>query len=362
VALKVGDGFDHYSTLADLQARSGALQWSDIDAAGLSFVTGRGGYGYAVSLSASASGGAQMGGSFNANYASAFVGCALQVQPYGLAYVDFQVVDYIGGSAQLTFRCLIDGGAIVAYLGDPAFGSTTILATSPPNAFSPYIWERYEINAGIGAAGSFDFHVQGSSVFGGGVSGVNTEATGNAFFNGFRVRCSNIAEGLIEPGVYIDDFTLNDGTTGPGTYPLNGFLGDCAYRTVFTTANHSVQWTPLTSQNYVEVGEVAFDRDTSYNYATTVGNTDLFTFGSLPTTTSAVFGVQITGGYRKLDASGQTIVQILDSGGTMQNGTAWAMSLDWAFYTDLAVLDPSTSATWTPTAVNALIAGYKLNS
>jgi hypothetical protein len=360
MALKIFDGFDHYATQADLQARVGGLQWSDVTPGTVTFVTGRGGYGYAIALQASVSGGSQMGGSLNANYASGFLGIALQIQPVALAYVDFQVMDYVGGAAQLTFRCNVDSGTIVAYRGDPISGGT-VLATSPPNAFSPYVWAKYEASAVISSSGSFDFHIQGNSIFGG-ISGVNTQNTSNSFFNGLRVRTSGIGAGLVANAVYIDDFNFNDSTTGPGTYPLNGFIGDCATRTLFTAANSSVQWTTLANTNHVEVGEYQFDRDTSYNYATTVGDTDLFTFGSLPTTTSAVFGVQLTGGYRKQDASAQTIVNVFSSSGTVLNGNAWALSLDWAFYTDLSVLDPHTSATWTPAAVNALIGGYKLNS
>jgi hypothetical protein len=123
-----------------------------------------------------------------------------------------------------------------------------------------------------------------------------------------------------------------------------------------------VQWTPLAETNWQEVGETQFDGDTSYNYATTVGNTDLFTFGSLPTTVSVVYGVFVTGGYRKLDAGPETIVQKLVSSGSTASGSTMAMSLSYAFWTDLFVTDPHTGATWTPTSVNDIIAGYSLAS
>jgi hypothetical protein len=77
---------------------------------------------------------------------------------------------------------------------------------------------------------------------------------------------------------------------------------------------------------------------------------------------ATVFGVQTTGAYRKLDASAQTIIQSIKSGATSSNGATLSLSLSYAYYTDLFVVDPNTSATWTPAAVDALIAGYKLNS
>ena len=367
MALIVFEGFDHYRTQADMQARVGKLEWSDIANGPVEFVAGRGGYGYAAAMPGTSGGYSWIGGSFNANYATAIPAVAVQVQPVNMQFLDFMVMDYTaaapGGSpngssgvAQLTFRMLPSSGTILVYAGDPVSGGTLLKSTAP-NACSPYIWNKYEAKCLIDPSGSYDFHVNGNSVVSGTAA---TNTSGNSWLNGLRIR-----SGFAQSGPYaflMDDFNLNDTTTGGGTYPLNGFIGDCATRTEFTTANSSVQWTPLANQNWQEVGEVQFDRDTSYNYATTVGDTDLFTFGSLPTTTSVVFGVQLTGAYRKLDASAQTIVQVFSSSGTVINGSAWTMSLDWAFYTDLLVLDPHTSATWTPTAVNALLGGYKLNS
>ena len=372
MALVVFEGFDHYSTQADLQARVGALEWSDIYGGPVEFVAGRGGYGYAAAMPGTSGGYSWLGGSFNANYATAIAAIALQAQPVNLLYLDFMVMDYSSpapngspagssGFAQLTFRTFPASGTVLVYQGDPAVTgySTAPIYSTAPNAFSPYIWNKFEAKVTIATSGSFDFHVNGNSIAS--MTGVATNTSGNNWFNGLRCRAGyQGAAGSY--AFYIDDFNLNDTTTGAGTYPLNNFIGDCATRTVFTTGNSSVSWTPLTGTNWQEVGETQFDRDTSYNHATTVGNTDLFTFGSLPTTTSVVFGVQLTGAYRKLDASAQTIVQVFSSGGTVVNGSAWTMSLDWAFYTDLLVLDPHTTATWTPTAVDALLGGYKLNS
>lgn len=368
MALKVYDGFEKYNVQADMQARQGALEWSDISGGPVTFPVGRGGFGYAAAIEGNSGGYVWIGGSFSTNYSAANPAIAIQMQPVNAQYLDLMIMDYSSpapggsptgssGAAQLTFRCSMASGVILVYAGDPVAGAPLINQT-PPNAFSPYIWNKFEPLVTISSStGSYNLSINGTSV----VSGTaNTANTGNAWLNGVRYRLGFASLG--GNAFLLDDFNLNDTTSGPGTFPLNGFIGDCATRTVFTTANASVSWTPLTSQNYIEVGETKFDRDISYNYATTVGNADTFTFGSLSTNVAAIFGVQITGAYRKQDAGAQTIKQRMVSNGTTLDGAVQQLSLDWSYLTDLYTLDPHTSASWLVAAVNALNAGYVLNS
>jgi hypothetical protein len=346
-----------------MQARSqgNPVQWSDVGQGYLTFVTGRGGYGFAAEIAGSGTYPRRFGGSFNANYASGIVGVATLQYSGGNNVIDYKIMDYNNQQAQCTFRCLLNSGIVEAYSGDisaPNGAAAVLIGSSPPNAYSPFVWNKIEISVTIGASGSFDFHVNGNSVFS--MTGVSTVppsgqvASPNAWFNGFQIVAQQTCD--------IDDFNLNDLTTGPGTYPANSFLGDVATRTLKTAANYSVTWTPLTGANWMEVGATQFVGDGSYNYAVTVGDIDLFTFSTLPTTVSAVLAVQVTGAYRKLDASAQTILQQLNSAGTTSVGATWVLSLGYTYLTDLFVLDPHTGATWTPAAVDAVIAGYKLNS
>jgi hypothetical protein len=372
MSLIVFDGFDHYAAQADMQARApGPLAWNDISGASypvVTFVPGRGGIGNAAALQASDFGPVGVGASFNANYTAGFPSIATLMVSGLVGIVDYMLMDYANQIAQLTLRCFTDSGIILAYAGDPDIGTPTttavLLGSSPPNAFAPYVWNKIEVSAVMGTAGSFDIHVNGNSAFS--MSGVRTIAptsqtpSPNTWFNGFKVRVQG--SGVSEPFAYLDDFNLNDTTTGPGTYPCNSFLGDVATRTLKTAANSSVQWTPLANANWQEVGEVQFDADVTYNFATAVGNKDVFSFTTLPTTVSAVLGVQVTGAYRKLDASDQTILQGIVSGGTSSSGAVWHLSLGYMYTTDLFTVDPHTGATWLPSAVNALLASYTLNS
>jgi len=371
MALLAFDGFDHYATTVDLQSRVGVLQWSDltiIRPGYITFTTGAAGYGQAINLYAG--GGPGLGGTINQLLTSAYFGSRILISNVSLTHVDLQVMDYVQDLAQLTVRLDPRSGIVSVYSGDPdtTFPSPVLLAMSTPNAFSPHIWNYVEVFASIGTGGAFDVHVQGSSVVSG--SGVLVQyptplPAGKATRNdlsGFRYRLGE--DGNTQDGVAlsIDDFYVCDSTTGPGTYPCNSFLGDVAVQTLTPTANVSVQWTPLAGTNYTEVSTAQFEGDLSYNSAGVVGAADVFTLSALPTSTLAVFGVQLTGAYRKLNASAQTIVQTVTSGGTAQASAPLTMSLAYAYYSTMLPLDPHTSASWTPAAVNLMHAGYTLHS
>lgn len=372
MALIVFDGFDHYATPADLQARVGALQWSDltiITPGAVTFTPGAAGYGQSISLQHTVTE-LGLGGTLNRLLTSAFFGSRILFGNVQLTHVDLQVVDYVNNLAQLTVRLDPRSGIVAVYSGDP--GTTqpgpVLISMSAPNAFNPYIWNSVEVYASIGSAGAFDVHIQGSSVVS--ATGVLVQyptppPTGKSIrgdLSGFRYRLGS--DGSTQGGVSlsIDDFYVCDSATGPGTYPCNSFLGDVAVYSLRPTANVSVQWTPLAGTNYTEVGTAQFQGDLSYNSASTVGATDVFSFAQLPTSILAVFGIQLTGAYKKLNASAQTVVQSLISGGTTQASAPLAFSLSYAYYSNLYVLDPHTSATWTASSVNLLNAGYTLNS
>jgi len=376
MAIIVYDGFDHYKGQFDLQSRIGVLQWNDTETPGTSVIeltAGRGGYGQAVSLVTDEE--IQFGGSFGELFTTAYLGMAMLMFPEVVPYIDLKLMYYAPNNVQMTFRFYPASGVVQAFYGDAASPPTitnqttgvvttlnNLLATSEANAFSAYTWAYIEIGATIGTSGSYDLHVNGTSVLSG--TGVITNSgDSSTVFNGVRIFAPNVQNSsYAEECLRLDDFYLCDNTTGPGTYPCNGFMGDVAVRTLFPTGNHSVQWTPLANQNWQEVSEEQFDGDASYNYATTVGDEDLFTFGSVPATVSTVFATQLTGAYRKQDASIQTLSQSLVSSSTTSTAGTFAMSLSYAYHTDLIVLDPHTGATWTATAVNELIAGYTLAS
>ena len=70
----------------------------------------------------------------------------------------------------------------------------------------------------------------------------------------------------------------------------------------------------------------------------------------------------MTGAYRKLNASAQTITQDIVSGGTAAAGAPFTLSLSYGYYTNLWAVDPHTNGTWAAASVNALVGGYTLAS
>jgi len=130
--------------------------------------------------------------------------------------------------------------------------------------------------------------------------------------------------------------------------------------TTFPVSNGAVQWTPLANSNWQEVSEIAMDSDTSYNFSSTPGQTDLFNMGALRAATSVVLGVQVTGAYRKDDATARQVAQQIKSGATQSAGTTNSIPSGYAYYTDLFVLDPNTAASWTVTAAGSAEIGYNL--
>ncbi len=372
MALVVVDGFDTYGSQADLQSRVGTLQWSEVVLVGGSntfeLITGRDGSGQAVGLYGDTATTATLGGSFSASLVSGTIGLAIKFYPGCPAFADLQIMDYIGFAPQATIRLTPLAGGIQVYTGDPQVSLSGLLAQSSANAFSPYVWNFFEIQTTVDPTnGRVQVNVNGNPVLTatGATSRPPGQGTNNPVsttFDGFRVRLGATPGDSYSLAIAIDDFYLADTTTGPGTYPCSSFLGDVSVITVRPTANKSVTWTPLQNTNWQEVGTPTFEGDASYNSATAVGSQDLFTFGSLPTNVLAVFGVQTLGAYRKLNASAQTITQDLVSGGTAATGAPVTLSLDYTSHANLWTVDPNTNGTWTAASVNALVGGYTLAS
>lgn len=168
--------------------------------------------------------------------------------------------------------------------------------------------------------------------------------------------------GLPNPAPVMDtgkpDWTIVINSDFPQRYDY--YLGDVSVDTVFPTANVSVAWTPLANTNWQEVSEVVFDGDTSYNYTSGVGDVDLFAIGPVRTNIATVLAVQITGAYRKDDATSHIIEQQLKSGATQVDGDGNSVPSGYVFFTDSWIQDPNTGLQWLAADVNALNIGYKL--
>jgi hypothetical protein len=238
---------------------------------------------------------------------------------------------------------------VAVYLGS---GTGTLLTLGPNNAWTPNVWVFLEVGAKIDSStGSVEVRVNGVTVAS--VSGINTKSTANVWFDNVKLS-TNFGN------LPIDNFYYNDAT---GSAPYNGFLGDFRVDSILPEADSAVQFTPLANANWQEVSEVAMDSDASYNYSSTPGDQDLFDMGALDSHDASVLAVQITGAFRKDDAGDRSIKNAVKSGGTTAYGAVDPLYDGfYAYYSDVFVQDPNTSAAWALSAVNAMKAGYKVEA
>jgi hypothetical protein len=363
MALQIWDGYDHYNDESDFLARSGFLQYGVGGQSTIQFVTGRNGVQRAVTWNKAGLSYTGFNYVFQQRVASAFVGFALNLAQ-GLAPVTFEFYDSIGARNQCTFMFRFDNYSFGLFKGNAEIagvevngdggGPGTPLYLSGNNAFTPASWFFVEIWPTIdSSAGSFE--VRFNNIVVANVTGVDTQVTSNAWWDIMYVS------GASGEGVVIDDFYYGDTTTGAGIHPAESPIGDCHVATLFAVGNNSVQWTPLTGTNWQEVSEISMDSDTSYNYSPTVGQEDLLNFGALPSGTVVVFGVQLTGAYRKDDSGGRQIKQAVKSGSTEVYGPDHALGEElYVYFTDQWILDPNTDLNWTVSGVNAMAAGYNV--
>lgn len=335
MALIAMDGFDNYSTWSNMLQRRGVLQWTTSGYTNNSIVAGRNGIGKALSCA-----------TYN-NSPTASLSTAMTEGFVGMAMTGQSAVYFIDGISGTT-QCSItfDGtyGKITA-----ANGSGAQIGQSAVNAFNPSLFSFFEFHVAIGSAGTLEVRVDNAPVLS--LTGVNTKNASASTFSAVKMGNGTV-----------DDFRINDTTTGPGAYPNKSWLGDLRVVDLSAISNASVAWTPLTGANWQQIAEALFDGDTSYNATTAVGAQDIFNFAALASTIDQIVGVQVMGAYRENDASTHTIAQHLSIGGTDHVGTASQLAVTYAFLADLYPVNPTTNASWTLADVNAILAGYQLAS
>lgn len=355
------DGFDHYasSSPADIiNRRASGWQWSQASGPPTWVTPGRGGFGSAIQLS----GNCEVAGTLTTPLATGFFGIALRVVGAVIAsYASYPVIEILdshglSGVVQLTLVLNMASNGIDIWRGASVTG--TLLGSTPNNSFTWAAWSYLEVEAKIDpSAGTVTINNTGQQVVA--LTGLNTRNTINSQFDGVAF----VAIGGSPTDIQIDDFYISDTTTGSGAFAFTGFAGDVRVATLNPIANAgTIQWTPLTSSNWVEVSEVHNDGDTSYNATTTVNDKDLFTFGALSSTISIVLAVQVTGSFRKDDAGTHTIQQHILSGSTEVTGATQTVPMTYVYFNDFWTTDPNTGIAWTTTGVNALVAGYELTT
>lgn len=358
MAIVVFEGFDHYNTITDFLARTGALQWqliANTPPTSYSFDTGLTGYGKAFNWTSHQNIGEAshvIRGVWNVRNQEGYYGLRINI-PAGWSF-KFSLGDGVAGSTQAYLVFNAANYSIQAYRGDDV-----LLGSSANNVWQSSTENFIELHWKIANSGGI-MNVRNNNISVLNVTGVDTQISVNAWSD--LIDMLPFGSGIgISPSITIDDLYYCDTSSGPGVTPANTFLGDSTTRTLFAVGNSSVMWIPFANTNWQEISEIAMDSDASYNSTSTPTDQDLFNFGSMENTLQTVYAIQLTGAYRKDDAGVRTVKQAVKSGATTSYGSNWNVPDNvYSYFTDLFVLNPTTSLNFTLAEVNALAVGYNL--
>lgn len=235
-----------------------------------------------------------------------------------------------------------------------------VLFQSPPGTFQPDTWNFIELGFKLtdDPTGWLICKVNGKEI----VSLVSqtTSTTGNLQVNMVTLGYFQEAPvGWTSSNTYWDDLYVCDSLGARN----NTFLGNARVQALLPDGNDSVTWNvePNTNQNWESARNTDIDDD-AYVYSNVVGDQDKYTIEPM-VNTPEVFGIQVTGLYKQVDATQRSVANVIDSGGVEVEGTEYFTPvLLYASSIDMFEVDPNTTVSWLPPAVNALLIGPKVKS
>jgi len=173
----------------------------------------------------------------------------------------------------------------------------------------------------------------------------------------------------LDPDQFIDvfDFYIMDST---GTHS-NDLIGD-GYRVGWLRPNGNGFHSDFTGQdadsvdNYLNVDEVDWDEDTTYNESGTVNDRDSYGLDDIPANTLEVFGVDIVYRMDKKESlyNSRHVKPFMRISGTDYDASD-AVFLHEDFFSNFTHLEaenPDTTAQWTLSDINSLEVGIKVES
>jgi hypothetical protein len=259
-----------------------------------------------------------------------------------------------GGTAHVDVVVNLDG-TLSATRNGTVLGTTSVALSSAAYYF---LEVRVVIHS---SAGAVKIRLNNAVVLN--LTGINTQATGNASANELVFGNVRLTSGLAGTGATLDydDLHIYDGQAGAVT----DCLGDCRVDALRPIADVSTAFTPSSgSARYAMVDDSTPNGDTDYNESTTVGAVDRFTFETLPALSApTIYAVKVTMYARNPQPGVRTLTAQAHSGATSQDGASHSLGGTYLLYNDLFETDPATSAAWADqAAVNNATFGYKVAS
>lgn len=344
MALLFVDGFDHYTTFAQL-----LLKWNGTNSGTWTVPTsaGRRGTGCASVTTAN---------SFiikvlPSAYSTLIAGFAYQPGTAVAAlrdFIGFCDTGFTNATVQITIA--VDTNmAVRAYRGTS--GSGTLLGTSANNAIAAGVFQYIEAKVFVHAsAGTVQVKVNGVTVLN--LSGINTKNTANTTMSQFGLNTPTNVGNLFDD-VYLCDASGTDN---------NDFLGDSRVDTLMPNGDgFYLNWTPTGGgAHWTQVNAIPPQIATNVSDGS-VGDKDTYNFADLTAITGTIFGVAQTLYAQKSDAGTRSVQPLCRSGGVDSAGSAIALGTG-ANFTPQRILerDPNTGAIWTEAGVNAAQFGQQV--
>lgn len=238
------------------------------------------------------------------------------------------------------------------------------LAVSAAGLINPNAWEQLECKVLVnGASGSVTMHLNGVEVIA--ATTVNIGSTGISYMGPLATSndgWKSSENGAVGITIMYDDVWLADTATGD----IKDFIGDAHVETLYPNGDGShSDWTPNSgSAHYSRVNEHSAapypDDDTSYVSTATVNNIDSWAYDDLSIVSGTVYGLQTNLYARKTDANLRQLKPVVVRSATTYVGSVTqTLASGYVDSTEIYEEDPSTSAAWTVTNVNAAEFGVK---
>lgn len=276
------------------------------------------------------------------------IGFAIKMTNAGVAQNETFLMGDTGSTVHLTIQRWTSN-TVRLTRGDPNAGGT-VLATSAGGVWDNN-WHYMEISATIAdSGGTCIIHMDNTEVI---------NFTGDTKNGGTNSSLDTFASSVYSGNDFVlDDLYILDGT---GSAPWNDFLGDSRIHTLVPTgAGSNTQLTPSTGANWSCVDELPYSTS-DYVTSSTAGQKDTYATSDLPGTVGTVYGVQLNAIAKKTDAGSRALKTTIRRGSTdYSDSTATNLASGDVTLSSLRTLDPSTSAQWTTTNVNAMEIGVEV--
>lgn len=335
------DGFDHYSTRANM-AKAYSVVGSDTEI---------GAYGRLGSDGIRASVDGITARYFNQSFASrSTIVTGIAVSYYGgLPSVTRPLFQFRENSLRQVTIAILSDGRLRVIRGDLSSGTTLGNTTNP--VFTGTEWHYIEVKIVFNdSTGSVLIHDNGVQVLS--LTSQDTNATGGSSIT------TNVSVGYCHAATtgaqaYYDDFYIHQDT----------MQGDIHMKTLFPNANGTnSSFTGSdgnSTDNYALVDEAA-PSESDYVGSSTVGHKDTYGLQDLSVSSADIKCVAAVGLIGNSDAGARTGRQIILRGGSYGNGASRSPSTTSAYYQDIFETDPNTAAAFTVSNVNDLEAGVEV--